>query len=555
MNVGLTFTIGARDLASKVLKGVGSAIRDTFVFAGGQLLAQGLVKAMNGLRSFVDMAMEAESANTALDASLRGLGIYTPKLAKDFRDLSEAMKDEIGVSDDVTKKLIAQLLTLGVMPDKIGFAVKAINALVAAGKEGEGATKAVTKMLQGDLSGFERLSGAVKNATTDEEKFAQIQKMLSAGYEQQREKLNTVSGAWNALKERISDAIEDIGLAIFQGAELGKTFGDMQSKVAEFLNGEQWKEFLGSIEKGAKFAKELASDLMNQGGFMESMKAISELIASAFVDGAMKAVAKIKDALVENGVAIGKMGIKTANPLGLATEGTKKMISSVFPSIGNFLFGKDEKKTYTETAVRKIQETSQKNRVPTQDELAKEMKQWQDELAGKGKEAVKDQSKAELDINIAKIAQLTRQKKAQEELDAKHKKRIEEEANNKEKLLADEKRMIEKETAERAKLAQERYEMLLSEFVDPSKRKQRIESEKQAIELANSIDKEYADIQRKQSSMFGLRNPSEREKQVIELMDARKEAKSSEQDYAKITAENTGLLAEKIDSLLQIRNQ
>ena len=49
-----------------------------------------------------------------VDASLRGIGKYTPELAQKMKDLAGTIQDEMGGSDEYFKDIVSQLLTLGV---------------------------------------------------------------------------------------------------------------------------------------------------------------------------------------------------------------------------------------------------------------------------------------------------------------------------------------------------------------------------------------------------------------------------------------------------------
>jgi hypothetical protein len=569
MNIGLTFTIGARDMATKVLKGVGSAIRDTFVFAGGNLLAGGIVKVFNGMRSLVDMTLEAEAANTALDSSLRGLGIYTPKLAKQFNDLASAIQNETGVSDEATKRNIAQLLTLGVMPEKIGFAARAIQGLTAVGRDNQSAMLAVGKMLEGDLSGFERLSPAVKNATTDTEKFAAIQKMLAGGYEQQQANLQTVGGAWEALKGRIGDAIESIGLAIIDGAGLGKTFGDMQAKVGAFLEGSQWNEFLKSIESGAKFAKEIGDALVNQGGIKESFTALGDLIKAAFIEGANAAGEAFKKSLGNTGIGqvFGGISDVVGGIWNAAGEIDKKIGTAEEFFTGRKVGYSDrgvaerERQGKTETVAEvlaRIKSTASTNKTSQSADYSNPLEldpSLMDAYKRDMKNRESKKKQAEDADMIAQAAITKKEKDAADELIKKKQSIYDQLKQAEEAKYQADKQQRTKNAQEEAKIAEERYKMLMSEFMDPSKRTARLQSEQQAADVNAQIEREYAEIQRKQGSMFGLRGPSDREQQVIDLVNARTDAKSKQEDYAKITADSVKGLAEKIDNLLKIRQR
>lgn len=303
-NDKITLEIGAKDLASGVFGRVTKASM-AFGVAMGNLASKAITAGINGLRGWINEALEAEKANVMLDAALRGTGRYTPVLAAQFRDLANAIQDETGASDESAKANIALLTTLGVAPDKMSTAARGMQSLTALNIEGSMAARALARALEGDFAGFDRLSPAVRLATTDQEKAVAISNLLQAGYEQQRATLQTVGGAWSALKGRIGDAREDLIGAVFEGLNLGKTFDSMQSKVGAFLKSESFQNITDKLREGAAFAKDIFSALTTKGTAGESFDLIGDLILAAFDDGS-----KIVGNAILNGFELGAKKIK-----------------------------------------------------------------------------------------------------------------------------------------------------------------------------------------------------------------------------------------------------
>lgn len=310
----LMIEIGAKDMASKVFKNL-SASTVAFGVALGNLASKAITAGINGLRRWVDEALEAEKANVMLDASLRGIGQYTPQLAQQYRDLANAIQDETGASDEAGKANIALLASLGVMPENMAAAARGVQALNSLNVEGSTAAKAMARALEGDMSGFDRLSAAVRMATTDQEKAVQIGKFLQAGYEQQKSSLQTVGGAWQALKGRIGDAREDMLGAIFEGLQLGKTFDGMQSSIGAFLKSDTFKNFTDRLREGAAFAKDIFASISN-GGFKETAQGFGNIILGALKDGAEYIGVKISNAFSGAKSMFGETRVKIATMAG-----------------------------------------------------------------------------------------------------------------------------------------------------------------------------------------------------------------------------------------------
>ena len=292
-NVGVT--ISAKDLASGVIKKV-SARTVALGVAVGNLASKMIAGAVNGVRRWIDEALEAERANVMLDAALRGTGQYTDALSRKMKDLASAIQDETGASDEAVKANIAMLTTMGVTTDKMGEAARAVQALSALNFEGSQAAKAVALAMEGNMMGFQRMIPALRTAKTEAEKVAAVNKVLAAGYEQQKANLNTVGGAWEALKGRIGDAREEIVGAIFEGLSLGKTFDSMQAAVGRFLQSDTFNDFTERLKSAAAHVRQIVDAMNTEGGTKEVLAAMANVILAALKDGADYVGAKISEA-------------------------------------------------------------------------------------------------------------------------------------------------------------------------------------------------------------------------------------------------------------------
>jgi hypothetical protein len=107
----------------------------------------------------------------------------------------------------------------------------------------------------------------------------------------------------------------------------------------------------------------------------------------------------------------------------------------------------------------------------------------------------------------------------------------------------------DKAKQDEAQAAQAKADMLFQEFLDPSKRTSRMDEEKRKADAEAQLQREFADIQRRQGSTFGLRDPNEREKQVMELMAARQEVTRTQDAIQKDIEKNTRRIADAIETL------
>ena len=369
-NVGVT--ISAKDLASGVIKKV-SARTVALGVAVGNLASKMISGAVNGVRRWIDEALEAERANVMLDAALRGTGQYTDALSRKMKDLAGAIQDETGASDEAVKANIAMLTTMGVTTDKMGEAARAVQALSALNFEGSQAAKAVALAMEGNMLGFQRMIPALRNAKTEAEKVAAVNKVLAAGYEQQKANLNTVGGAWEALKGRIGDAREEIIGAVFEGLKLGQTFDSMQAAVGRFLKSDTFKDFTERLKSGADYVTQIVKAMSVKGGTKEVMANMANVILAALKDGAEYIGVKIINAFDKYKSIFGEARVKIAVMAGTDEAEARK---TVYGDQAEYKGGNLDAalKAFSQTVKENVKEYEQlHDRAKDEDELAREI--------------------------------------------------------------------------------------------------------------------------------------------------------------------------------------
>lgn len=218
--------------AEEALKNFGkSALRIGKAFAASFTAAGAAIGgfAVKALSSYA----EQEKAEAALTASLNAYGETAAGIVPKLKKVAEAIQDETGAADESTLAGMAKLKMLGVQTSKLEEAAKATIALTSVGLKGESAQRAVALAMQGNYDMLNRYIPAIRNATSEQEKAAAFNDLVSRGYEQQKDVLNTTSGAWNALKGRVGDAWEEAGKAIEQYSSLTTVLQKVGDKVKE----------------------------------------------------------------------------------------------------------------------------------------------------------------------------------------------------------------------------------------------------------------------------------------------------------------------------------
>ena len=158
---------------------------------------------------------ESQAAEEGLAAAIASRGGSIDALLPRYKALASAIQDQTALDDEATLGIIKYLTNIGVSADKMEQATKgALGLSKALGMDQESAAKAAAQALEGNYSALQRYIPALKTATTDAEKQALVQQVMTAGYAQQAAGLNTLQGRYNEVKGRAGDFLEVIGKVI-----------------------------------------------------------------------------------------------------------------------------------------------------------------------------------------------------------------------------------------------------------------------------------------------------------------------------------------------------
>lgn len=545
----MTIEIGAKDMASRVLRTFRGTLHEVFVVAAGNMVASGVKRMLEGLGEWISDAIGAEQANMRLDAALRGLGSYTPQLAQRYRDLAEALHNETGASHENLKQMIAMLATLGVAPEKMAEAGRAVKALESLNRDGALAMVAVARAMEGDLTAFERFAPEVREAHTIMEKVAAANRLIAAGYQQQRDRLQTVGGAWAELKERMADARKDIILSVLEGSKLGQTLNEMQVRLGELLASEGFEGFKENIKETAAYARDIMVALTTKGGFTQTASALGDVILSALMDGADYLGKKISNAF---GNKLDSFDPRLAGASRF--WGARAGGASVADSVDAMSRGRnDSENSFTRTKeardrlTKAIEDTAkQAEKEPeiseeiTRQELARADELHRQWLHRHDKEKFVDEKLVQARADRAKAEDdMTKAAKREAELT---------------KDIADAREREAMESARtRADLAKSRADSLWAEYTDPELRAKNEEARTRRAEAEAEFARRSSALTRKLESYstFGHKLTGE-EQRVKDLMDARSEQQAAQSALEKIEA-NTSGLAKKLSELVALK--
>jgi hypothetical protein len=214
----------------------------------GKFFATGFLAAGTAVAGFAAKALGSyavvEKGQRALEGAFTAFGEEVPVNVEKVKQFTAAIQDETGADGDALVAQAARLRMLGVQANQLEAATKATVALKSAGMEEGIATKAIAQAYMGNYTALSKYIPAVRAATTEQEKAAALNDFVAKGYEQQKSMLNTVSGQWGLLKERVGDAWEEMGKAIEQNGTLSSVIGKASGAVKGLVD--RFKEWAGN---------------------------------------------------------------------------------------------------------------------------------------------------------------------------------------------------------------------------------------------------------------------------------------------------------------------
>jgi hypothetical protein len=265
-NHEVSIIIRAKNALAAGLKSAGASLKSFGQSAWNigkkaALALAGIGTALVGIGVKAVMAYgEAEKATTALKSALRSNGEEVDNNVASLKAQSAAIMEQTGIDDDSVVSMMARMKMLGVTTDKLGEASKGVIGLMNAGLSEEAAMKAVAMAHAGNFAALSRYIPAIRSATTEAEKAAAANDFMSKSYENSKDQLNTVGGAWGMLKTRMGNAWEEVGAAIANNDQLTEGLQMAGDAVKRF--GERVAEWVasGGVPKLIAGVKEFAEN-------------------------------------------------------------------------------------------------------------------------------------------------------------------------------------------------------------------------------------------------------------------------------------------------------
>lgn len=234
---------------TRLLKGLAGTIAATFTVA-----------AIKGFATeSIALYKQQELAEQRLRASMKANGNESEITLRKYLRFASGLQSITTVGDETTLGLL-QLAESMQSADPKKAVEGALGLSKALGMDLTSAVKAATLAQEGNFMMLSRYIPGLRSATTEAEKFAEVQKVMANGLEIARAEAETTAGKIEQLKNKWGDLKEKIGGAILSSDSLQKDL-DNWGKLIDVWQADQisgWSKFWSAVSRGAmnkNFAK------------------------------------------------------------------------------------------------------------------------------------------------------------------------------------------------------------------------------------------------------------------------------------------------------------
>ncbi len=189
------------------------------------------------LKDSVAEAMESEEAEASLAAALQATGRARDGMLPGLLKYAEQIQKNTTYEDDETKSALALMAQLTNLDEKgLKQAMNGAVGLAAVMKmDLQGATRAVAQGYEGNFIALGRLIPEIRNAKTESEKHAAMEKALAEMYGQAEAKARTFAGGLKQLGNMWGEVEETAGGAITNNEKFRDVIVSVKDKISELL--------------------------------------------------------------------------------------------------------------------------------------------------------------------------------------------------------------------------------------------------------------------------------------------------------------------------------
>jgi hypothetical protein len=220
-------TIGAKDQATKVLQDVGknvqqmaektqSAFRNIMSVAGPFLAVFAAIKVgldvKQGIQESINAFNEEDKVVRQLTASLKMQGYASESVSQAMIQMADNAEDLYGVSDKVTKGLMAQASQMGVGAHQMESVMEmAIGLSKATGTDLNSALKSTTELMMGNVEAMSGMIPSLKMTGNYYQQLAIVQRTAEAGLVTAQEEADGLAFAYDRMALASDDFAEMLG--------------------------------------------------------------------------------------------------------------------------------------------------------------------------------------------------------------------------------------------------------------------------------------------------------------------------------------------------------
>lgn len=229
--------VKAHDDATRKLMGITGKIEGmsrTFKIAGAAMVGGGL--AITGaLGMAVKAAAEEEAGIVKLSTSMKNMGISYEEVKGSLEDWIDAQQQKTSIADNEQRESLSSLiLATGDLAEAQSLMTLAMDMSVGTGTDLKQATQRLGMALAGNWGMLQRYIPTLKDAKTEEEKWAMMRQMFSGQAEAYGK---TMAGQMQLLKNNIGDVKEAIGSIVAEAiGPLFKQLSDLLPKIKEWIS-------------------------------------------------------------------------------------------------------------------------------------------------------------------------------------------------------------------------------------------------------------------------------------------------------------------------------
>lgn len=204
--------------------------------------------AIGAIKSAVNAYAQAEAAQEGLSSAIRATNQSVASLMPNLQKLQGDIQRLTIYEDDAVAAAQKLAVNMGVSGTAIEDVTKAAVALGQYyGDNLEASTQAVIRATQGQWRELGRLFPEIKNANSESERMAILNRKVAEGMQQAQERAKTTAGAFKQFQNVMGDVWEEVGNGIVDGISKLTIFKENAQGLVAFISGTEFKDAIRKV--------------------------------------------------------------------------------------------------------------------------------------------------------------------------------------------------------------------------------------------------------------------------------------------------------------------